>query len=39
MRGTRPDNRRPLDTYGHIFKKQGEEQTLKALEKWEAQTF
>ena len=28
-----------LDTYGHIYKKQGEEQTLQALEKWQAQTF
>ena len=28
-----------LDTYGHTYKKQGEEQTLQALEKWQAQTF
>jgi len=25
-----------LDVYGHIFKKEGEAQTLAALQKWEA---
>jgi integrase len=25
-----------LDTYGHIYKQQGEEATMLAMEKWEA---
>ena len=26
-----------LDLYGHIFKKEGEAQTIAALQKWEAE--